>query len=146
MSYLLVILFLLTLLGGFLALTAQEARTGRRYFATSRETLDRRVARIFFIIRHVDWSASLKDIVRMALARAIHDIAEGTLNAVRGFERLLTRAVRALREGRAGHSLPLQDRETVLSRTFTSLKGAVRRKPRRIEVVEALEDPSRDSA
>ena len=109
MAYLLFIFASLLLLGGFFALTEYEARRGARVFAESRSRLDRRVARIEFILEHVDFAAFTRDETRRIASRVGHDIAHFTLQTVRAAERLLTRLVRDLR---ARHSIDVTPRET----------------------------------
>ena len=106
MAYLIAILVSLALFGGFLFLTAFERARGVRVLAGPRAILDRRVARLGFVIQHVDWGAFLKHMVQSAFARIVHDIAQFTLMAVRFVERLLTRIVRSLREQRSTSEAP----------------------------------------
>ncbi len=101
MSLILLVGISLTLFGGFLLLTAIEARTGRMG-GSLRVRFDSFAHRIDFIIRHVDWSALTRHLVRTGIERVLHDLVHATLVAVRFVERTLTRAVRALRERRAG--------------------------------------------
>lgn len=102
----------LILLGGFLVLTALERKRGARVFQSLRAKLDKQVGRVVFIITHVDWSAFIKHVVRTASERVAHDVVHGTLVAVRFLERLLTRAVRALRERQSGaRTLPRESRQ-----------------------------------
>ncbi len=82
---------------GFLALTRYEARRGTRFFAGSRAFLDTEAARVSFAFSHVDVPAFIRESLRTLVARIVHDIAHGSLIAVRFLERLLTRVVRALR-------------------------------------------------
>lgn len=97
MAYLVFILITFALLAGFMALAEYEMRRGARLFPHERARLDQQVARMGFIIRHVDFSAFLRDEVRHLAARAGHDIAHLSLRLVRAVERLLTRLVRHLR-------------------------------------------------
>ncbi len=91
----------LTLFGGFLLVTAFESGRGR-VAGETRKKLDKYAARAWFIISHVDWSAFVKHLIRVSAERVAHDIAHTSLLIIRFLERLLTRAVRALRERRAG--------------------------------------------
>lgn len=97
MPYLIAILAAALLFFGFLLVTVYEAERGRRFFAASRYRLDTKVAHALFVIEHVDWSAFTAHLTRTTLTTLAHDIAHGSLIVVRGTERVLTRAVRALR-------------------------------------------------
>jgi plasmid replication initiation protein len=97
MPYLIAILVSLALLTGFLSLTYFETGKGFRLFGGSRRRLDRRVGQAAFIIQHVDLGGFVRDTVRAAGERALHDIAHASLLLVRFIERLLTRFVRRLR-------------------------------------------------
>jgi hypothetical protein len=101
----------LLLLGGFLMLVALERAKGVRVAAAGRRALDRKVARLAFIVRHVDWGAFVKHLTGTALERVLHDVAHGILRIVRITERLLTRTVRTLRErrGLAVEETPQED-------------------------------------
>ena len=101
MAYLSFLIVLILAFAGFLALTLQEEKRGRRYFANARQDLDDRVAHIEFIVTHVDFAAFVRDTARETAERIAHDVAHLVLQAVRWTERQLTRAVRTLRERRA---------------------------------------------
>lgn len=101
MAYLVFLVVSLILFSGFLALTAYESRRGTRVAARSRAALDARVERVSFIATHVDFPAYLRDLVRVIAARIAHDVIHAGLVIVRFLERLLTRAVRALRAEQA---------------------------------------------
>jgi hypothetical protein len=105
MIYLVSTLLAIVLFAGFILLTYMEQRRGVRYFAHSREALDKRVGRLEFIAEHVDFAAFLRDNVKAVGERIVHDTAHGSLVAVRFVERLLTRAVRSLRERRAENAI-----------------------------------------
>jgi len=92
-----------TLLGGFIILTALERRHGR-VLGTIRSAMDKRVAYVVYIIRHIDWSSFVKHLITTVGERILHDTAHVSLVLVRSIERFLTRAVRSLRERRAGHT------------------------------------------
>ena len=111
MIYLIILVALLTLLAGFMLLTAFETKTGRRALGRLRERLDARTARTSFIIRHVDWAGFTKHSLRTGLEWVAHEIAHGILLLVRFLERSLTRIVRGLRE-RRGHAA-LRERPTL---------------------------------
>ena len=92
---------------GFLFLTAYEARRGVRFFPAFRYKLDANLARVQFLIDHIDWGAFTAHLTRTSLTTVAHDAAHGTLVGVRAVERELARAVSALRMRREGTtSLP----------------------------------------
>lgn len=129
MLYFIFIPITLALLALFVLLTFMEARSGTRLFAHSRERLDERVARAGFVLRHVDWGAFINDVLRTFFERALHDIAHGTLIAVRFIERVLTRVVRYLRMRRE-RLLPqatFEPKASRISETITYLKRTLRR-------------------
>lgn len=78
-------------------LTEWERARGTRLLAGTRERLDGEVARIEFIIEHVDFNAYVRAEARALAIRLGHYGAHLTLQAVRSVERLLTRTVRHLR-------------------------------------------------
>lgn len=100
MIFIILIALSLILLGGFLLLVSFERGRGLRIMGAWRNTLDRKVARATFIARHVDWGAFVKHLASTASERVLHDAAHLVLRVVRSVERLLTRAVRSLRERR----------------------------------------------
>ena len=102
----------LALFGAFLLLTVLEARYGR-VGGVMRARLDRRVARVSYIVGHIDWGGFVKHVVRSGLDRVAHDSAHATLQAIRFAERLLTQAVRSLRERRLGIATPAASRQRV---------------------------------
>lgn len=102
MSLLIFIAVASILFGSFLLLTAFENRAGARVLEPLRRRLDRWVTRLTFIATHVDWSAFIKHVVRTFMERAAHDVAHASLMLVRFVERMLTKAVRSLRERRVG--------------------------------------------
>lgn len=106
MGNLIFILTTLALLAGFIALSGYEEKRGMRFFAPQRARLDKNVARIEFILAHVDFGAFLLEEARRFAARVGHDIAHISLLAVRAAERLLTRAVRYLRTPHVADSTP----------------------------------------
>lgn len=109
MAYLAFVLGTLTLLSGFYALTCYETRRGARVFAAGRARFDKQVARIEFIVEHVDLGAFVQDEMHRAATRLGHDVAHLSLQVVRIAERLLTRIVRRLR---AAHTVDLTPRES----------------------------------
>lgn len=106
MIYIVLIGASLILLGGFLVLVMVEQRAGTRVLATWRRSLDRRVRRAAFIATHVDWAAFTRDLTRSASERVLHDTAHSVLRMVRTLERMLTRAVKRLRERRGIPDIP----------------------------------------
>lgn len=129
MLYFIFIPITLALLAAFVLLTLVEGKTGTRMFARSRDSFDARVARAGFVLRHVDWGAFLNDVARAGFERALHDIAHGTLIAVRFIERVLTRVVRYLRMRRE-RLLPqasLEPKASRVTQTVTYLKTALRK-------------------
>lgn len=102
----------LALFGAFLLLTVLEAKYGR-VGGAARARMDRRVARISYIVGHIDWGGFVKHLVRSGVERVAHDSAHATLQAIRFVERLLTRAVRSLRERRKGIVVPSVSRQRV---------------------------------
>lgn len=126
MTYFIVLAALLAILAAFLGLTAYEARTKRRIFAGARYRLDTRVARLEFIARHVDWGAFSADVARTAFLRAAHDVMHGTLVLVRTVERLLTRAVKNLRETRTVAPVARQPLGDRIRAAVTYVQQAVR--------------------
>ena len=107
MGYIVFLVLSILLFVGFIALTRYEARRGTRVFAASRNSLDAEAERVSFAASHVDLPAFIRESLRALIARIIHDIAHGSLIAVRFIERLLTRIVRALRARRG--ALPAAD-------------------------------------
>ncbi len=127
MIYLILIAVSLLLFGGFLLLTAVEKKRGLRVAGKIRNHLDARTSRTLFIVSHVDWSAFIKHLVVSVTERAAHDIAHAVLSVVRTLERLLTRAVKSLRE-RRGISAPLEDAEDgkLFERVLTRMRRTIR--------------------
>ncbi len=110
MAYLVCIVLALALLVGFVLLTDYETRRGARMWAAERTRLDEQVARITFIMEHVDLVAFVRDEIRRLGSRLGHDIAHLSLQLVRAAERLLTRLVRHLR---SRHTADIAPRENV---------------------------------
>ncbi len=135
MAYLIAIAVLVLLLGGFLVFVGFEERSGRRFLAGRRYKLDSRVERTAFILRHVDWGAFSADVARSSIERTIHDIAHGSLIAVRALERFLTRVVRTLRTRRDVPLPPPSVSRTTA--TVTYLKRAVQRTRRKSMDIES---------
>ncbi len=125
MIYLTLVTISVALLAGFLALTAREVKTGKRMFSGARERLDREAARIFFIVAHVDLAAFLRDVTQQVGKRIAHDAAHLSLVIVRFIERLLTRAVRALR-AHQGQAQATQTSTSPFVRSMSDLKQKLR--------------------
>ena len=121
----------LILFGGFLLLTAIEAKYGRMG-AGVRGRMDRRVARAVFIAGHIDWGGFIKHVVRTGTERVAHDSAHAVLQATRFVERLLTKAVRSLRERRMGIVVPAASRQRVsLRETLRGFKKSLDERPKK---------------
>lgn len=97
MAYLIFVIISLILFGAFLALTHRESERGVRYFARERANLDAEADRWSLAVAHIDVPTFIRTGLRALVARLVHDAAHGSLIVVRFIERLLTRAVRALR-------------------------------------------------
>ncbi|NNM83763.1 hypothetical protein HKL94_00900 [Candidatus Parcubacteria bacterium] len=97
MAHLIVILVLSALLVGFLVLTGYESRRGTRFYASGRARLDTVVARVEFVLAHVNLGVFLRDEIRHFAGRIGHDLVHASLLTVRSVERLLTRLIRRLR-------------------------------------------------
>jgi len=78
-------------------------------FEKTRTRLDQHVARIEFILTHVDLAAFARDEIRRVVGRLGHDAVHLSLQAVRMAERLLTRLVRHLR---TRHEVVITPRES----------------------------------
>lgn len=103
MSYLLAILISGSILLGFVLILAIERGRGVRFFPITRKRLDARVARLFYIVEHVDWGAFFSHVLKLTIDKIAHDIVHGTLIVIRGIEKYLTKAIRLLRSRLAGH-------------------------------------------
>jgi hypothetical protein len=126
MGYLAFLAAALVLFLGFLGLTRVEARRGARFLAPVRVELDKRARRVSFIVEHVDFPGFIRDTLRAAAARFAHDAAHGSLVVVRAVERLLTRAVRALRERGHGSAGRMPSAPTHFVSRITHLKRELR--------------------
>lgn len=135
MSYLITVLAACLLFFGFLLLTMYERERGVRFFAAARYRLDTKVAHTLFVMQNVDWGAFTAHLTRTSVEVLAHDIAHGTLMAVRAIERFLTRAVRLLRMRRDGMLPPSRGISARLSGTVTHVKQSLTRskKPRETE-------------
>lgn len=113
------------LLLGFFAMVRHEERVERRFFAPTRESLDRQVAQLAFIVAHVDFAAFVKEEAQRLMRRVGHALAGGILQAVRAVERSLTRTVRSFRMRHAEDSAPRENaREFV--KTLSEFKGTLK--------------------
>ena len=115
MTYLLLIIASIALFAGFFGLTVVEARTGTRVWGASRAKLDTRVARVAFIIKHVNWVEFFVQLIQGFFERVIHDIAHWSLIAVRFIERQLTNVVRYLRDRRPNLLAPKPSRTPIVT-------------------------------
>lgn len=136
MSYLIAIVVSFLLVVGFLALTAFESSHGVRVFGGVRRRLDRKVGQAGFILSHVDLGAFVRDSLREAAERVLHDLAHASLLIVRFLERLLTRFVRQLR-GRTEEA-PVRERRT-FKEAVQHVKRTVRLRRISIQEKEAEE-------
>ena len=127
MPYLVSILIASLIFFGFLLFTYYESRRGTRFFAASRYRLDKKVARMSFLLEHVDWGAFTAHVTKASLQTVAHDTAHASLIAVRAVERFLTRAVSALRRSREGIALSSPS-ATRLGTTVTNLTTNLRRR------------------
>ncbi|OGG93363.1 hypothetical protein A2609_01585 [Candidatus Kaiserbacteria bacterium RIFOXYD1_FULL_47_14] len=122
MEYLVFIFIALGLFIGFLVLSEYEMRRSVRLFARERARLDERIARIEFIIEHVDFGAFLREEVHHFSHLIAREVAHLSLQTVRAVERLLTRLVRHLHTQRAIDQTPRENaREFV--KTLSDFKG-----------------------
>ncbi len=106
MANLIFILTTLVFLVGFFILVGYESRRGVRFFEPSRKRFDRHVARVEFVIEHVDFGAFFIEESHRIAARIGHDSAHVSLLVVRATERLLTRVVRYFRSRHAVDATP----------------------------------------
>ena len=122
MGYLIFISSALVLFIGFLILSEYETRRGVRIFERERARLDEHIARIEFIIAHVDFGSFLREEVHHISHYIAREIVHLSLQTVRAVERLLTRVVRNLHTQRAIDPMPRENaREFV--KTLSDFKG-----------------------
>jgi hypothetical protein len=126
MLYLVLILASMLLWMGFLGLTVVEARTGARLLENPRRALDRRVQRVSFLANHVHWGNFISHVLGSLIERIAHDIAHGTLIAVRFVEHELTRTVRYLRSRRPNLLAPRPSRRSPLAQTSEYVRKMLR--------------------
>jgi hypothetical protein len=122
MTYLLLIFLSIALFAGFFGLTIAEARSGTRVLALQRTHLDKQVARVAFIIKHVDWVEFLSHAIQSFFERVIHDAAHLTLIVVRFIERNLTDVVRYLRDRRPNLLAPKPSRTPIHTQAWDYVK------------------------
>lgn len=96
MAITIAIIVLAVLFFGFIALTAAEAKSGRRMFRGMRARLDARVASLKEV--HAEFPHTARRTVVGAISIIAHEIAHGMLIGIRAIERFLTRTTRKLRE------------------------------------------------
>lgn len=106
MGHLVFILTTLGVLAGFFMLTVYEGRRDLRFFGASRGRFDQKIARIEFIVEHVDFGAFFMEESHRIAVRIGHDVAHLSLLIVRAAERLLTRVVRYFRSHHAVEAAP----------------------------------------
>ncbi len=120
----------LALLVVFLLFVTYENRRGSRLIMPGRRyQLDLKVARISFVLKHVDWGAFMNDVTRTGVDRLAHDVAHTTLMGVRALERQLTQVVRTLRARREQPFFPAPsaERPSRLQTTITYVRKTVQR-------------------
>lgn len=122
MTYLILSILSIVLLGGFFTLTQFEKRRGVRMFASFRERLDANVSKLEFVAQHVDWHGYFKDEFGRLVHRAGHDAAHVSLQAVRSVERTLTQWVRHLRTRQSLSAMP-RETSRAFVRTLSDFKG-----------------------
>ncbi len=106
MTELILVLASLVLLAAFLILTRIEEKRGTRLFARARARLDARTEHAVHAIESGQASDAVARGVKLGAERIAHDVAHGSLIAVRFVERTLTQAVRSLRARRAENAAP----------------------------------------
>lgn len=97
MGILIALAVIALLLGGFLILTALEAKHGARFLERTRGALDERVASVSAAVRHPGFRATVTEGLQDIAAHGVHEVVHGFLVLVRGVERMLTRLVRSIR-------------------------------------------------
>jgi hypothetical protein len=128
MSYLLTILVSLLLLFVFLLWTSLETARGFRVLSGPRRKLDRQVAKVTFIVQHVDWGAFTAHMAKTMAERIAHDIVHAVLIAVRATERVLTKTIRTLRERVSAHNPSAEPVEgSQLINTIVRFRKSLRR-------------------
>lgn len=116
------------LLAGFLALTAVEAKSGRRMFAPMRAKLDAEVAHAAGVLRRADLGALFFHGLRALLEYLVREGVHAVLALVRAAERLLTGVARELRS-----------REEMLMSSRTFLSAWLTRAKRRFGKKDSVE-------
>lgn len=97
MSYLISTIITGVLLLVFVLTLFIERKRGKRFLEPYRARLDRKTARLFYVVQHVDWSAFFSHLFKLTLEKVAHDIVHGSLIVIRSVEKGLTRAIRVLR-------------------------------------------------
>lgn len=126
MLYIILIGTSLVLFGGFLMLVSFERKRGLRVAGALRNALDARVGRVSFIVSHVDWGAFTRHLLGTVFERVLHDTAHVVLQVVRTVERVLTKAVKNLRERRDIAPLENAEEESVLQVGLRKVRTALR--------------------
>lgn len=101
MAILIAIVVLAVLFFGFIALTAAEAKSGRRALRGVRARLDAHVASLKSV--HAELPHVARKSFVSALSVLAHEVAHSLLIGIRAIERALTRATRSLREHSSAH-------------------------------------------
>lgn len=98
---------------------------GTRFFAPQRQKLDKSIARVEFIVEHVDFAAFVREESHRFASIVGHVVAHFSLRIVRSIERLLTRFVRYLRTRHPVDNHPGENtREFV--KTLADFKGRLK--------------------
>lgn len=128
MTHLIFIGVSVLLLGGFFLLITLERNAEKRVLGSLRTKLDRKVSRAAFIATHVDWGAFARHLAGTALERVLHDVAHTILQMVRATERILTRAVKTLRERRGMPAAEEENRDASrpIARSLDRVRAALR--------------------
>lgn len=124
----------LVLLGGFVVMTTVERKRGQRVSEERRLRFDHFVARMAFIVEHVDFAAFVRDSLADLVRRLGHESVHLSLQLVRAVERGLTRVVRTFRAQQA----TLAPRETAREfvRSLSDLKEQLKAAPPEIPEIQ----------
>ncbi len=107
-------------------LVSFERKRGLRVAGALRNALDARIARVSFIVTHVDWGAFTKHLLGTVFERVLHDTAHVVLQIVRTVERVLTKAVKTLRERRGFAPLENTEEEGAFQVGMRKVRTALR--------------------
>ena len=129
MALAIAILVVAVLLVGFFMLTGMEERSGKRFFARSREKLDAQAEHVYDVAKHVDPGPLAFHALQAAVDYVVHEVAHVFLILVRGLERFLTRSVRSLR-GRAEEGT---DARTTLAERLERIRAVVKKEETPVE-------------